>query len=80
MNNRIKPEVLAKALVLDFEMIIEQHCNQSSRDAHLSAAKECARLHVTNIKTILLPPGARNGTERAEELFWDAVLETIETL
>jgi hypothetical protein len=35
-------EAISKELIQDFESIIEQYCNQSSRDAHYEAAKRCA--------------------------------------
>ena len=45
MTPRPKPKEKANMLVDTFESIIEQHCNQSSRAAHKSAAVECAINH-----------------------------------
>jgi hypothetical protein len=40
----MNPHEKAVDLIIFFDERIEQNCNQSSRDAHYNAAKQCAKI------------------------------------
>lgn len=76
------PRQKAQELVFDMEQRIEQNCNQSSREAHYSAAKQCAMIAVSQI--INLPvfwDGTTEGADKeGDENFWVNVKDEIQKL
>jgi hypothetical protein len=75
----------ASELVALFEARIEQRCNQSSRDAHFEAAKQCASIAVEEAMRInklwadkiqAMQPTVM----KWEDVFWQQVKNEIENI
>lgn len=60
------PHDKANQLVEEYEAIIEQHCNQSSKDSHYSAAVESALKTVDQILKL-------SGLPQFQIVFWREV-------
>ena len=60
----------AEERISEIEAIIEQHCNQSSRESHHEAAKKCFSLEVNQILKL-------SGLPQFQIVFWREVQKVI---
>ena len=60
------PQEKAEERISELEAIIEQHCNQSSREYHYRAAKKCFAVEVSQILKL-------SGLPQFQIIFWREV-------
>ena len=65
------PQKKAEERISELEAIIEQHCNQSSRESHYQAAKKCFAKEVNQILKL-------SGLPQFQIAFWREVQKVIE--
>jgi hypothetical protein len=73
------PQEKASQLVFDMEQRIEQACNQSSRQSHNSAAKQCALLAVEQMLSLpVFWDGTSEGeSQEGDDNYWVSVKDEI---
>ena len=65
------PQQKTEERISEIEAIIEQHCNQSSRESHYEAAKKCFAIEVNQILKL-------SGLPQFQIVFWREVEKVIE--
>ena len=65
------PQKKAEERISELEAIIEQHCNQSSRESHHEAAKKCFAKEINQILKL-------SGLPQFQIVFWRKVQKVIE--
>lgn len=74
------PKDCALDLLIRHEAIIEQSCNQSSRQAHHNAAKSCAFVSVAEIVYSWASVYGHDETEQPDIKYWLEVKKELEKL